>query len=346
MTLRWVEGFEVANQQAILDRRYGTLPIVAVDPGRRSGFGLRHADDLGGGTLTLTPPIFPAAADRAWLVGLAVRFVEAATAPMITWRTSSNEQCALWFVRDGADVGHLEFRRLTETIAASVQLPAEVWYFLEAKVYCDDAAGRIEIRIDQTPIIELSAIDTRGFAGSPAIDRVDVSFLPAAGGAWEVDDLYLASDPSFDALEFLGDFSTVALFPAADGAVVNWTPSAAGPHADLVDDDLPDDDMTFVSAIAGSNLTDVYAFDPLGEDHRGRILGMQHATHRRRDDAAATTLRHVTEDPRDALTVEGPIDAVATGTYAERSTVTEANAQGRAIERQDIDAQRYGMRAV
>ncbi len=345
MTLRWVEGFEVAKLQSLLDRRYGTLPAVNLDAaGRRGGLSLTHNQSAT--PLVLSPTFRPAMSERACLVGLAFRFSNAVTNPLIRFMSGVDEKTVVWFVADSPTEGHLEVRNDISTLATTDVLPRDTWFFLEAKVFCDVLLGRVEVRIEQAPIVELTSVDTRGSTPSNLITKVEICAAVASGGTFNLDDIYIASDASFDLLTFLGDVTTTAIAPVSDG-LKDFTPTpGAVAHFSTVDDIEADDAGTFIAANGGTNATDTFRFAEATKATRGPIMGLAHSTHTELDAAGSETLKQVTADADGAVARESVAVVVTTTTWRELLLTDSLNAAAAPIERQDIDDQFFGVRVT
>jgi hypothetical protein len=97
------------------------------------------------------------------------------------------------------------------------------------------------------------------------------------------DDMYLK-----DTTGMLGPSRVTLKKPNGDGALSQWTPSAAGPHFSLVNEIPEDGDGTFVSDATVGHI-DLYTFTALGQTP-ANIFGVQVSLNARKDDAAARSL--------------------------------------------------------
>lgn len=136
--------------------------------------------------------------------------------------------------------GNLQVISGANSWEASYALSASTWYQVEFMVRIDSTDGAFEVRIDGVPVTGLvkSAVDTDG--GSSVLpDRVQ--FDNASAGNADYDDLTIKV--GFDGWtdsDWIGRRDgypkITTLYPNADGALDNWTPSTGADMYAVVDE--------------------------------------------------------------------------------------------------------------
>jgi hypothetical protein len=113
---------------------------------------------------------------------------------------------------------------------------------IDVAVVIHPSAGAITIRVNGLVVLDLTDIDTVSVDGVATVTNVVLGRRGA--GASYFDDYYAASD-------YLGtDVRVDSHYPVADGANTDFTPSTGSDHFALVDEAVPDDDTTKVTATA------------------------------------------------------------------------------------------------
>lgn len=171
------------------------------------------------------------------------------------------------------------------TLLATGTIPLAIgaWYYVEIKLFCDNA-GTCEVKVNGVTDIN--------FAGDTLNVSANLTNL-AFGGAnacqvFYVDDLYICDDSGADNNDFLGDLRVDALLPDGVGNSSDFTPSA-GANWQCVDENPPNDDADYVEE-ATINDHDTYTFEntPIAA---GTLYGLQQAVYARKDDAGFRTLK-------------------------------------------------------
>jgi hypothetical protein len=157
------------------------------------------------------------------------------------------------------------------------------WYYLEVKVFIDNSAGTLEVRLNGTPIITVTGADTQATS-----DALFNGFSISGSGKVVFDDLYVCDGSGSDNNDFLGDCRVDAHFPTADGATHTFTPSTGSDHYAMVDEEAPDDDTTY-NAAASSSLKDTLEVDDF-KNTGGVIYGAQVLVSAKKSDAGASSL--------------------------------------------------------
>lgn len=166
------------------------------------------------------------------------------------------------------------------------------WYYWEFKCVIDNTVGSVEWRIDGKTVWELTSVNTQALVNF----TWDAFRLFHVGNSTLYDDLYINDSIGTINNDFLGDVIVETLFPASDGTITNWTPSAGGAHADLIDD------APFTAVISESDYVDSNANNSLelfkytsltvGAENK-TIYGVQIGTFARLKEIAARDMRNV-----------------------------------------------------
>lgn len=137
--------------------------------------------------------------------------------------------------------------RGTSTIIAngSTGLSTETWYYIEIRYKVDDSSGEVEVKINATPEISATSLDTR----SSASYNSTYSIILGAGryGSSRIDDVYVLETGSSPNNTFLGDCRVDTLNVDAAGTHTDWTP-LSGSNYQNVDEAQTDDDTTYNTA--------------------------------------------------------------------------------------------------
>jgi hypothetical protein len=129
------------------------------------------------------------------------------------------------------------------------------WYYIEIKVYHHASAGTVEVRINGVTAYTATNKDTLN--GSVEAGGAFVLYAPEDDSAY--DDIYVCDDTGSTNNDFLGPQKVETLRPSGDDGVQNWTPSAGGSHAGLVDNPDMWDPTEYVEA-TGANVDDLWTY--------------------------------------------------------------------------------------
>lgn len=129
----------------------------------------------------------------------------------------------------------------TELGVTTTVLNPSTWYYIEMRVFIDDTAGQIEVRVNGTTELNLTGIDTKHQA---SIDYASVFMFGGGGSTGAVrryDDFYMRTSSSSTAESggFLGDVKVKPYYPNADGTYTAMTCSTGTTHYTLVDESVP-----------------------------------------------------------------------------------------------------------
>jgi hypothetical protein len=157
---------------------------------------------------------------------------------------------------------------LVDTVTLTNSFEHDVWYYFEAKVYCHDTNGTIEVRINETTIISLTDINTKvGTDSYYNVIRFDFYYI-------YIDDMYICDGSGTAVNDFQGVCRIIGLFPDADTDTVEWTPNSGSIHYNRINEN-PDTTTTYLSS-ASQNLTDLFSYPSLTGINN--IAGIQIAT--------------------------------------------------------------------
>jgi hypothetical protein len=163
---------------------------------------------------------------------------------------------------------------------ASSVLQNETWLHLQIKVYIHDSAGTVEIKLNETTVLNLTSQDTRN--GLSTVDSFQIYYVQGLYTLY--DDVYVTDG------EFLGDCQVKGYLPDDDGNHVDWNPSTGSDHYAMVDEADPDDDSTYNTGGGVVGLKDTYKVTPSGP---GRIEALAINSMVRRTGAMQVTVKNL-----------------------------------------------------
>jgi hypothetical protein len=197
----------------------------------------------------------------------------------------------------GGSVANLEVLNAAGTVVATcaTSFVSGTWYYLEVKCAVG-AAGAVSIKVNGVLDGNVTGISVN--TGTINISKIqfNAQSLSTAGANPYVipifDDVYVA-DTSGPAPrnDFLGDCRVETLYPTADGAHLDWTPSSGPDHYTRVNQTTPDDDTTYVKDKTPGDI-DTYVPTSLASVS-GQVFGVQTNLYARKDDAATRQIAPV-----------------------------------------------------
>lgn len=245
MALLWLDGFDsygTGTSQVpghILSWRYSgyNMALALIDPrisGNGRGFRASHYAYVA--TLPLTT-------DRTLIVGFGLLSAQTNEGTLLKFNNGEDTGITVIF---RATMGELEFVRGSTFLGRTngARLSADRWSYVEIKVYCDNAAGTLDVQVDGVNCLSLSGIDTQGITEN-YYDQVE--FLNGNTGyspGW--DDLYICDGSGITNNDFLGPCMIRTLRPSADGDDSDWTTQSGLDHYAMVDEVEVDEDTTYV----------------------------------------------------------------------------------------------------
>jgi hypothetical protein len=248
MALLFMDGFDNYTGEPEMQRggwTGGAAPSTTVL--RRSGVGKSVWVSSTGYMLRRTMP-----QKSTFLMGVAAYFTgfrASANSPSYGfsfWDSPNDSQCQVLLtpLTDGCIVAGRDLTELGRTAVGVLQL--YTWHFIEVKIVISDSVGEVHIRVDGTPVLDLTGKDTK-YTANAWVDKIILS-VPATSAAVYCDDFYLLDTTgSAPCNDFLRPVFIDSLVPDADGNYEEWSRSAGSDSWALVDDPGDqDDDTTYV----------------------------------------------------------------------------------------------------
>lgn len=260
MALLWLDGFEsygttIGNPPTptnVMVRKYATVvneTSFDVETGRNgSGRCIQIAISNG----RFHTPAF--GTDRTIIVGFAFKYVTVGQNAFLS-NLFSNGSWGMTLYFDGYGQLHVVNNASATLGVVDCNLKPNRWYWIEWKVYCDNSAGTVDVRIGEKDVLNLSGIDTQ-FTAYNYYNQVN--FKDNTGILPFVDDFYVCDGSGSDNNDFLGNGIVECLRPDGDSSVA-WTPTGASTNYDEVDEAQHDSGTTNVSS-STANQQDLYTY--------------------------------------------------------------------------------------
>lgn len=277
MTLLVLEGFEgagattgngtVTSMRNYLTARYASTSF-ATGPHVEAGWGGGQAMSWGDGgntdnnridldlpstigTVYIGFAVRPSKDDLRAEVKLFQTILQSSGRDLVDMRIVNNN--AILFYQD-------TFNKMADSEVPNA-LKRNVWSYVEVKIIHSATVGVIEVRINGTEVLNITNQNTSA-SGDVTIDRIRMSGGEGTGAnnpefQWLTDDWYV------DDAAFHGPIKVEGLFPAAEGATINFTPSTGLDNALNVDDNARDDDTTYNSSADTASNKDLLTADNL-----------------------------------------------------------------------------------
>jgi len=170
------------------------------------------------------------------------------------------------------------------------------WYYIEMGAVISNTSGSCEVRLNGSTVISASNVDTQNTAIPLVTDilvgRTRHNGLGYYSGLISASDWYICnsqgSNPRTNT--FLGDIRIVSLNPSQSGDQVDFKPLSSSLNSALMLDDgnLPDGDLTYVSASASGSMDLYRMFGYTGTSTY--IYGVGVNAYVRKDDAGVRDL--------------------------------------------------------
>jgi len=282
MVCRLIEGFEQSTVAADYLGKWSSMTGTLASAAGRYGNGFRQ---------TTNAHVFARTFDAqpTWVVGFAFRTsaIVASTLPLVTFLEGATLHCGL-ALQDTTGL-LFAYRGTVATVlgTAAAPLAANTWHYLEAKFTIHNTAGVAIVRVNGTPVINLTAQDTQN-AGTATANTVRFgSSQNPAPALLDFDDLYVFDTTGSVNTDFAGDCRVERLAPSGAGATTAWTPSAGANYA-CVDEAPPNADTDYIASSTAAQ-TDTYAFGNLVTTS-GTVRAVQATATARKDDAGARSV--------------------------------------------------------
>jgi hypothetical protein len=247
MALLWVDGFDkygtvgsAINPSDIVTWKYTghydeQMNIVA-------GSGAGNALQLDGTSQYLVTPQLTG--NRTLIFGFAFRLANNVTNDQLLVDIRSPDM-------DGETIGYRQLRLNIQTVNGDNQIRANrgntgigttttlniqqsTWYYLECKVYCDNSAGTLELKIDGTTVLDITGTDTQHSSGYNWYSRL--LWTDNGINHIQLDDLYICDGSGSDNNDFLGTCNVQTLSPSAD-VLTEWTQDFGSNLYDRINED-------------------------------------------------------------------------------------------------------------
>ena len=153
----------------------------------------------------------------------------------------------------------------TSNLLGSTATPVIVagsWFHFETKVVFDNAAGSVEVRINEETVLDLTGKDTVATANVEAsqywlapANTVDVTYFK---------DTVVWNDGGSENNDFLGDCEVVSLYVTGDDTFTGWSSTAANGYSVL--DETTPSDSDYITADATDTTAAVFTLSDLDPD--------------------------------------------------------------------------------
>lgn len=285
MALLWVDGFEkygtgngVAVSPSTIVRwkyiSYGETLIDVYD-GRWGGHCV--AIDSTGSSMT-TPDLSPQS--RTLITGFNFKLdsvnnlypIVDLIHPQFDGATSGYQGCRFQVASVNGDNQIAVKTTVIRDTTTTVNLQADQWYHFEAKVYCDDTNGTVNMKIDGVEVMSFTG-NTRHRAYQ-ASDRYSLVrfYSPTIITRLYVDDFYVMDDTGNTCNDFLGAATRVATLSPTSDASGNWTPSTGVDMYAVVDED--DLDAAYIEDTTSGNQAVFEVTDLTATEATGTVQGI------------------------------------------------------------------------
>lgn len=342
--LLWFDGFEAPKSSSFNDylaRRYdytGATVGSTSDYAQVTGFNSPYGLHLSGTYNFLKTP--PLTTDRTLIAGCHI------------WLNATNKWMFVFMAQNtwaiGLEVTTSGGLKVYRNDGSSVQLGSTVattkfrsgrWLWVEAKVYTDNSAGTVEVRIGGKTIFTFTGDTQSGVAGMPNYtDSIGFGSGMATTGV-RIDNFYVCDGTSSLNNDFLGQIRVQRFNPSADGDFSQWTPSGGGSHYTLVDDDPSDDDSTYLES---SNSGDRELWQYTDASNLGTIRGVNVLSAVRSTDARAVDVKTLAKSGGGSET-ENTVQTVLSD-YAYADRLMQEQPGGGAWTQAALNGYQFGVR--
>jgi hypothetical protein len=225
---------------------------------------------------------------------------------------------------------------LLGTSAAAVMPLSATWYFVEAKVRLSDTVGTVEIRIDETPVLTLTGLDTKNGGTASVFSRVEFSTVGEV-----MDDIYLCNEQGSANADYLGPLRIEALRPDGNGATSNGVGSDGNSTDNylLVNLDTTGDYVD----LAATGDKDTYTHSDSAQPTANAVAGVFVWAYSDKTDAGSRSLVPVAR--LSGTEVDGTALALDNGTFKSRGVIFETKPGGGAWTVANINSAEFGVKA-
>lgn len=149
---------------------------------------------------------------------------------------------------------------------ATPAVVAEAYQHIETIVTIDSTVGEVEVRVNGVTVLALTGVNTNPIGTGECSQVALVGYRnTGVGGSpnWilDVDDYYCYDDSGSFNNTFIGDRRVLTLFPNADTAQEDWTPSTGVDSFAMVDEADPNDDTDYIFTSSSGSPGTITEFD-------------------------------------------------------------------------------------
>jgi hypothetical protein len=357
MTILYLEGFEGAgttegsssgaDMRKYLEARSDSSSFQTstngsprVSPGWGSGKALSWGDD-GNGDIN-TYQIDLASSLSTFYFGFAVKpWNQSGRDPeLLRLRRSANnrDQMKMRFVNGST----LQFYKETfgTWYTSPVILKHGEWQYVEIKVTFHASAGTLDIRINGTTVVSETGLDNDSF-GDTDFDELQLWGGEGTGVGnldqqVHIDDVYLSDSG------FLGPIKVEGLLPTAEGATINFTPSAGTDNSANADENPRNDDTDYNSSADTASNKDLLAAGNLS-NITGNIVAVQITADCKLDAAGSIGMQGIVAEGTPTQGTGPVVEVTNTTDYVAVQAIFETNPDtASAWSTTEVDAMEIG----
>ena len=314
MSLRFMDGFKHYTTDDVLKKWTNVEGVTVYPVGGPTGGGYLSWGGPGGWpTRVLRKSLDPQA---TWIIGVRFLWPGAAMPLHSVWYAGST-QAHISVNGDGNIIVYSgDDREIGRTSAPP--LTANVWCYIEMKVFISTTAGTIDVRVNGDDVLNFTALNTNP-VGTLAGSATSVGMGSAFSLNGSFTDFYACDGQGSVNNDFLGDVEVQTIYPDGDGFVSDWA-SLSGPNWTGVDEQVADGDGSYVYANVSGKM-DLYTYSDITE-LSGVVHGIQHNVWARKVTSGTVRVAPVTR--ADASNVAGP-SASLSQSYTDALSVEETN---------------------
>lgn len=256
------------------------------------------------------------------------------------------EQLSIVFKQVAGSTWRLEAVRGATTLATSTTRPGSKtgWIHIEVKATIKTTGGAVEVRINETTVLNVSGVNTADDA-QDGCDAIGWSLQTDSGtDVCVVDDVFWLDTAGSANNDFIGDHQVISSLPVADGALSEWDTTSNTTHAAAVDDPEQADDDDSYNSTGTNDERDLYEFEDLPANV-GAIHAVELVNESRLDTAGTKTVKGVARIGSTNYVATG--NAVTDTVYQAFSDVYENNpATAAAWTSSDFNAAQFGVQSA
>ena len=225
-----------------------------------------------------------------------------------------NADASLTLKRDVTTIG--------STLASVV--PVDDWCTLELKIFCDNAAGTYELRVNDVDELSGTGTDTQSDGDSYySVVRFNGALGVVPANNVRIDDFWVCDGAGGEWTDFLGSGARVGtISPMADAYPNQWDEQPVGNHYEAVDEDTQNDAEYIESDTA--NQTELFEYQT--PPTTNTIFGVQVVTEMITTEpnvwTIKTVIKHGATEDEDAGQVVGTSDWTSIRRLIEKNPVT------------------------